>query len=160
MSVARIVEPRNVDLSPKNRGNVALSLDKILHGTYELLVSTQLVHWNAKGELFLPVHKLTEEHYGELFQSLDVIAERMRALGTQVPAAGGNTEFSVTARIAGSNVREMVAELIKLHEAATMIERDAAGEADKVDDIGTSDMLVDCIKFHEKAIWMLRAIID
>ena len=37
---------------------------------------------------------------------------------------------------------------------------EVAGFADDADDPVTNDMMMDCLKFHEKAIWMLRAIVS
>ncbi len=159
MAVARIVETRNTDITVKNREKIAVLLGDVLSSTYELLLASQLVHWNAKGSIFLPVHQLTETHYKELFESLDVIAERMRALGTEVPANGVNKEFSVSAKLSGSDIPHMVEQLAKLHEGAAAHAREVAAKSDEAGDIVTTDMLVDCMKLHEKAVWMLRAIV-
>ena len=53
----------------------------------------------------------------------------------------------------------MVEQLAVLNEKAAAHAREVAGESEKAEDIVTTDMLVDCMKFHEKAVWMLRAII-
>jgi starvation-inducible DNA-binding protein len=53
----------------------------------------------------------------------------------------------------------MVADLIADHEAAVRRMRDAGTKADENDDLVTTDMLTDRLNFHEKALWMLRAIV-
>jgi starvation-inducible DNA-binding protein len=160
MKVSRILEVRNTDIDAKDRRKIAGLLGEILTSTYELLLTTQLVHWNVKGENFFSVHKLTDEQYNELFKSLDVIAERMRALGSEVPADGATKEFSLHANINSGDIRHLVEELAILHEKAAAHAREVAAESDKADDIVTTDLLVDCMKFHEKSVWMLRAIIS
>jgi starvation-inducible DNA-binding protein len=159
MTVSKILETRNTDIDAKDRRKIAGLLGSVLTSTYELLLTTQLVHWNVKGEIFYSVHKLTDEHYNELFKSLDIIAERMRALGSEVPVDGVNKEFAVHAKVTGGDIPHMVEQLAILHEKAAAHAREVAGESDKAEDIVTTDMLVDCMKFHEKAVWMLRAII-
>lgn len=159
MTVARIVEPRNTDITVKNREKIAVLLGDVLTSTYELLLASQLVHWNAKGNIFLPVHQLTETHYKALFETLDIIAERMRALGTEVPVNGVNKEFSIAVKLTSSDIPHMIEQLAKLHEGAAAHAREVASKCDEAGDIVTTDMLVDCMKFHEKAVWMLRAII-
>ncbi len=159
MTVSKILETRNTDIDAKDRRKIAGLLGGVLTSTYELLLTTQLVHWNVKGETFFSVHKLTDEHYSELFKSLDIIAERMRALGSEVPVDGVNKEFSVHAQVTGGDIPHMVEQLAKLNEKASAHAREVAGESEKAEDIVTTDMLVDCMKFHEKAVWMLRAII-
>ncbi len=157
MTVTKMIEPVNTDLAAKDRAAIAAGLGKYLVSTYELLLTTQLVHWNLKGDLFYPIHKLTDEHYSALFETVDLLAERMRALGSFVPANGPTREFTVSARVTGKDIAAMVEELAKMNEDGARAARELAGKADDADDIVTSDMLVDCIKFHEKAIWMLRA---
>jgi starvation-inducible DNA-binding protein len=52
----------------------------------------------------------------------------------------------------------MIEELIADHEAVVRSMRETAEEADKSGDIVTHDLLVRRMDFHEKAIWMLRAV--
>ena len=160
MAVTKMIEPRDVDLPAKDRGAISAKVGEVLAKTYELLLASQLVHWNVKGELFLPVHQLTEQHYNALFETLDILAERMRALGTEVPSDGATKSFSVSAKLDGSSMVKMVEQLIAMHEDAAKGARDVAGFADDADDPVTSDMMMDSLKFHEKAIWMLRAIVS
>ena len=160
MAVTKLVEPRNVDLSPQDRRAIAQKVGTVLESSYQLLLASQLVHWNVKGELFLPIHQLTEQHYQALFETLDMLAERMRALGTEVPTDGATKSFSVAAKLDGSSMVKMVDQLIAMHEDAAKSAREVAGFADEHDDPVTNDMMMDCLKFHEKAIWMLRAIVS
>lgn len=53
---------------------------------------------------------------------------------------------------------EMLEGLVEAHEALAAKMRDAAGYAGDKDDLVTEDMLVARITFHEKAAWMLRAL--
>lgn len=159
MAVTKMIEPRDVDLPAQDRGAIAAKVGGVLAKTYELLLASQLVHWNVKGELFLPVHQLTEQHYNALFETLDILAERMRALGTEVPSDGATKSFSVSAKLDGSSMVTMVEQLIAMHEDAAKGAREVAGFADDADDPVTNDMMMDSLKFHEKAIWMLRAIV-
>ncbi len=160
MPVAAAIEPRDVDLPAKDRRQIAKRVGTVLQGTYQLLLASQLVHWNVRGELFLPIHQLTEQHYQALFETLDILAERMRALGSEVPSDGATKSFMVTAKLDGSSMKTMVEQLITMHEEAAKTAREVAGFADEADDPVTNDMMMDCLRFHEKAIWMLRAIIS
>jgi starvation-inducible DNA-binding protein len=155
-----MIEPRNVDLPAKDRRAIAAKVGIVLSKSYELLLASQLVHWNVKGELFLPIHQLTEQHYEALFETLDILAERMRALGAEVPSEGATKSFDVSAKLDGSSMVKMVEHLISMHEDAAKGAREVAGFADEADDPVTNDMMMDCLKFHEKAIWMLRAIVS
>lgn len=138
------------------RAEIAGLLQSILGGTYRLLVKTQIHHWNVVGPLFHPIHVLTEEHYDDLFAAVDTIAERIRALGhpTEAPVIG--TEKS---KVVEMTAQELLTDLIADHEALCREMREAASAAEEADDIVTNDMLVARLTFHEKAIWMLRAML-
>jgi predicted phage gp36 major capsid-like protein len=52
-----------------------------------LFIKTQGVHWNVTGPTFMGVHKLTEEQYENMYEAIDELAERIRALGHKAPAS-------------------------------------------------------------------------
>ncbi|MCC0029345.1 MAG: DNA starvation/stationary phase protection protein [Brucellaceae bacterium] len=143
------------------RKSMAESLTEILASTYKLTIKSHVYHWNVVGPLFLPLHELTEQHYGELFAATDVIAERIRALGHLAPnSVGKAASFSPSSSsVDHLSAHDMVADLIDDHEAATRQMRDAAEKAGDAGDVVTEDMLTQRLTFHEKALWMLRAII-
>jgi len=147
-------------LSDAAREKVAGSLGEVLANTMILQVKTQVYHWNVVGPAFYSLHNLTEDHYNDLFAAVDVIAERIRALGHITPlsskALKGMTDIDeeTSARSAG----EMVEQLIEDHEQLIRDARMAANEAGKAGDMVTQDMLIARLAFHEQAVWMLRAI--
>lgn len=138
------------------RAKIAASLQSILGATYRLLVKTQIHHWNVVGPLFHPIHVLTEEHYENLFAAVDTIAERIRALGHPTAAPEIGTEKKAVAEM---SARDLLADLVADHEAICREMRTAAAAAEEAEDIVTNDMLVARLTFHEKAIWMLRAML-
>ncbi|KRD69782.1 DNA starvation/stationary phase protection protein [Ensifer sp. ENS10] len=154
-------EEFDIGLTRAYRQEMAAALSDILADTYKLVIKSHIYHWNVVGPLFKPLHELTEEHYNTLFQATDVIAERIRALGHLAPAK--LTEAAAFAPSGGSvnhaSAADMVADLIADHEAAVRRMRDAGTTADENDDLVTTDMLTDRLNFHEKALWMLRAIV-
>ena len=74
-------------IQPEDRSKIASELGKVLADSYMLFIKTQGVHWNVVGPTFYSLHKLTEEHYGNLYAAIDEIAERIRALGEKAPAS-------------------------------------------------------------------------
>lgn len=144
-----------------NKQQVAANLAGCLADSYLLMVKTQGYHWNAVGPLFHSIHALTEEHYEDIFEAVDIMAERIRALG--YPAPSSITDMIGLAEIredsGNPTTEEMVVNLISDHEVAARRFRDAAERADNVRDLVTADLLTARISFHEKAVWMLRAIL-
>lgn len=153
-------ENMNIGLGANYRRDMAKSLSDILADSYRLLIKSHVYHWNVVGPLFKPLHELTEEHYKTLFDAIDIIAERIRALGHLAPASLGDAaRFSPKAGDVHSlTAADMIDDLIAEHESAVQSMRKSAVKADENDDVVTNDMLTDRLTFHEKALWMLRAI--
>lgn len=149
-------EKLSTGISDKARAEVADALQGCLTATYRLLVKTQIHHWNVVGPLFHPIHILTDEQYNDLFTAVDTIAERIRALGHLTRSPDLAPEKRQTVEM---TAEQLIEDLVADHEAACRQMRETAKKAEEVDDIVTNDMLVARLTFHEKAIWMLRAIV-
>ncbi len=141
----------NTDLAEGLRGFVA--------ETYAMMAKTQACHWNATGEGFIGLHKLTEEQYAELFRAVDRLAERLRARGERAPA--GLDELRRLASIEDAPARLSTTDAVQLlvedHATLAELARDLAEQADEAEDIATHDMLVHRIEAHQKAAWLLRS---
>lgn len=150
----------SIGLRDADRKIIADILSDVTVQTYRTLLRSQVVHWNVVGPLFQPIHELTEQHYSELFKAIDELAERIRALGFSVPtgkaAVGLDKALSLGGRM---TARTMVEELVEDHEGLVRLIREAAGEAEDAEDYVTHDLLTARLSFHEKAIWMLKAIV-
>ena len=72
-------------MSADQRREVADMVANVLADEYRLFINTQGLHWNVEGPMFYSIHKLTEDQYRELFESIDALAERIRALGLPAP---------------------------------------------------------------------------
>lgn len=162
-----VLKPKLIDekvetgISKDARREIAEELSAILTDTYFLVIKSHVYHWNVVGPLFRSIHMLTEEHYNDLFGAADVIAERIRALGFHAPIAdaAGPGQAVVSIDTSARTAHDMVADLVHDHEAAIRKMRSAAELAEKHDDFVSHDMLVARLTFHEKAVWMLRAMI-
>jgi starvation-inducible DNA-binding protein len=95
-----------------------------------------------------------------LFEAIDEIAERIRALGRPAPSMASQyarTADLSEARAEDASVADMVRMLIGDHEAICRTMREAVEPCEDRRDYVTADMLVERMAFHEKAVWMLRA---
>lgn len=162
-AVSRIPASKsNNGLSAKSRQEIAGKLVMVLADTYTLMVKSHVYHWNVVGPQFVPLHELTETHYRDLFEAADLIAERIRALGSPTPLSFETLvpRSDVTEETTERSATEMVEQLIADHERTARRLREVAIDADESDDLVTTDMLTDRLAFHEKAVWMLRAIVS
>ncbi len=141
---------------------VAAALTGVLADTYVLAIKTHGYHWNVTGPGFLQLHAFLDAQYTGLFQAADVIAERIRALGSTAPGSMAqfleNTEL-VEAGAKPPPAQAMLGDLVKTHEK--LIQRiDAAIEiADDVDDVASEDVLIQRRAEHDKTLWMLKSLL-
>ncbi|HEX2747264.1 MAG TPA: DNA starvation/stationary phase protection protein [Verrucomicrobiales bacterium] len=143
----------------KKDARIVDALNLMVADTYALMALTHLAHWNVEGPDFFPLHKAFQEQYEDLFEAVDEIAERIRALDAY--AIGG---LSVLAKTAGMEEfksplpqKDYVAALIVAHEKLVddaVRCRDLAGETS---DLQTQDLMIKRLQSHEKTLWMLKS---
>lgn len=81
----------NIGINATDRKAIAEGLSRLLADSYTLYMKTHNFHWNVTGPMFQTLHVLFMQQYTELWQSLDLIAERIRSLG--FPAPGTYKEY-------------------------------------------------------------------
>lgn len=144
-----------------DRANIADGLTRLLADTATLYFKTHGYHWNVTGPSFPALHSLFEEQYQELQGSIDVIAERIRALGHRAP--GSYKEVGALSSVpeadGAPDAMEMVQDLALGHEQLARTARELAQVADEARDYPTVDLLSDRLAAHEKAAWMLRSVL-
>ena len=151
---------RETGMEPADREAVAKALGVVLADTYQLFIKTQGVHWNVAGPAFVSIHELTEAHYENMYQAIDEIAERIRALGIKAPAS--YSKYGELSSIKDEDepmtAGEMLAMLIKDHETAVLNMRACVEWCEDKKDFVTAVMLIERMSWHEEAIWMLKAL--
>ncbi|MBV7409032.1 MULTISPECIES: Dps family protein [Roseobacteraceae] len=162
MTDALKVVPSSDDVSTgvQNTEAVATGLSDVLADTYCLVFKTHAYHWNVEGPLFYSVHNLTEEHYTNMFEAADALAERVRALGELAPSALRDivSRSRVEDPKGPMSTAQMVEDLAADHERLAHRLHALAELAERNRDIVTEDMATARSAFHEQAAWMLRAI--
>lgn len=151
----------NIGISEKDRKVVCKGLGKLLADSYLLYLKTQNYHWNVTGKMFRALHELFEEQYLEQAKAIDVIAERIRALGEFAP--GSFASFSRMTSIKEENAiptdEQMIHNLVQGNEAVVTTAREIVALADECEDDVTSDLMIERMQVHEKNAWMLRSMI-
>ncbi|RFB05157.1 Dps family protein [Parvularcula marina] len=151
----------DVGMTDQERADVANALSHVLADTYMLFIKTQGIHWNVTGPSFVGIHKLTEEHYENMYEAIDKIAERIRALGIKAPAS--YAKYGELSSISDngddySSVGDMLNTLISDHQKAVQSMRKAIGWCEDKKDFVTADMMIERMAWHEEAIWMLKSL--
>lgn len=152
----------NIGISAIDRKKITQGLSAFLADSYTLYLMTHNFHWNVTGPQFTSLHQLFMTQYTEQWTALDLIAERIRALGHPAPAT--YTEFHKLASIKEVNgvpkAEEMVKHLVMAQEATARTARNLFPLVDKANDQPTADLLTQRIEIHEKTAWMLRSILE
>ena len=145
--------------SVKADSPVVKALNVLLADSYALMANTHYAHWNVEGAGFFVLHKAFEEHYENLFEAIDEIAERVRSLDAY--ALGGLRNFAAESGLdeftTPLSAKDYVAGLIVAHEKTigdAVALRDAAGAAN---DLETQDLAIGRIQWHQKTSWMLKS---
>jgi starvation-inducible DNA-binding protein len=152
----------NIGIEEGTRAEIAAGLSRLLADTYTLYLKTHYFHWNVTGPMFQTLHLMFETQYTELALAVDLIAERIRALG--FPAPGSYTEYAKLSSIPETTsvpkAQEMIKLLVEGQEAVCRTARSIYPLAEKASDEPTADLLTQRLQLHEKTAWMLRSLLD
>jgi starvation-inducible DNA-binding protein len=152
----------NTGINETDRAEIAAGLSRLLADSYTLYLQTHNFHWNVTGPMFRNLHMMFEEHYTELAMAVDLIAERIRALGMHAP--GTYAEFvrlSSIQEVPGvPKAEEMIRLAVSGHEAVVRTARSIFAVVEKAADEASADLLTQRIQLHEKTAWMLRSLLE
>ena len=134
---------------------IAAGLSRLLADTYAVYLKTHGYHWNVRGPNFSSLHTLFMAQYTEMWTAIDLIAERIRALGETAPQGyGAFAELStIQDGDPARNAEAMLQELLTDH--ATLIAT-AKAARDGADDV-TAAVIDARMDAHQKHAWMIRA---
>jgi starvation-inducible DNA-binding protein len=152
----------DIGIEASKRRDIATGLSRVLADTYTLYLKTHNFHWNVTGPMFQTLHLMFETHYNELALAVDLVAERIRALG--FPAPGTYKQFSAQSSIEEEDgiptAQEMIKKLVEGHETVARTAREVFKIAEGVSDQPTCDLLTQRMQVHEKTAWMLRSLLE
>lgn len=152
----------DIGISTKDREVIADGLSHLLADSYTLYLQSHNFHWNVTGPMFQTLHVMFMEHYTEIWNALDLIAERIRSLGIAAP--GTYKQFNKLASIKEvegvPSATDMIRILVAGQEAVARTARKVFTAAEKVNDQPTCDLLTQRLQVHEKNAWMLRSLLE
>jgi starvation-inducible DNA-binding protein len=152
----------NIGIPNEARADIAAGLSRLLADSYTLYLKTHNFHWNVTGPMFNTLHLMFETQYTELALAVDLIAERIRALG--YPAPGTYSEYVKLTSIAETTgvpkAEEMIQLLVEGQESVVRTARSLFDVVDAAHDEPTADLLTQRMQLHEKNAWMLRSLLE
>ena len=157
-----VVTEIDIGINTRDRKQIVQGLSALLADSYTLYLMTHNFHWNVTGPQFNSLHLMFMGQYTEQWEALDLIAERIRALG--YPAPGTYKEFAKLTSISevegNPEAMDMVRYLVAAKEATARTARKLLPLVDKLRDQPTADLLTQRLNLHEKTAWMLRSILE
>lgn len=152
----------DIGIEESVRREIADGLSRVLADSYTLYLKTHNYHWNVTGPMFQTLHLLFETQYTELALAVDLLAERIRALG--FPAPGSYRDFArltvIEEREGIPRALDMIADLVAGQEAVVRTARSLFAVVDAAHDEPTADLLTQRMQVHEKNAWMLRSLVE
>jgi starvation-inducible DNA-binding protein len=166
VTAAQIVQPQTdfyptrIDLAADIRTAVVNILSQTLASSLDLKTQTKQAHWNVKGMDFIQLHEMFDEMAGELEEFVDMVAERITALGA---VAKGTARVAAEASIlpeyplnAVSGKEHLVA-LADRYAAYGKHLREAIDQTDTAGDADTADLYTEISRAIDKRLWFLEA---
>lgn len=151
----------DIGIAEAERREIAEGLSRLLADTYTLYLKTHNYHWNVVGPMFNTLHLMFETQYNELALAVDLIAERIRALGE--PAPGTYREFAALSSVPedddAPDATTMIRRLVDGQETVARTARSVFPIVEKANDQPTADLLTQRMQVHEKTAWMLRSLL-
>jgi len=152
----------DIGITTDDREKIVKGLSALLADSYTLYLMTHNFHWNVTGPQFNSLHNMFMLQYTEQWNALDLIAERIRALGH--PAPGTYKQFVKLASIKEvegvPKATDMIRHLVAAQEATARTARQLFPVVEAANDQPTADLLTQRLEVHEKTAWMLRSLLD
>lgn len=122
-------------------------------------VKLQNYHWHVMGCSFKPLHELFGAQYEAMFDAVDLLAERLRALKERAPATLKEflTLTTLTEGEAHCHAEAMLHDLLASYDQLIAELKTTHQIADDAHDCATTKLLEDLLFDEEKAVWMLRS---
>lgn len=152
-------ETRN-DLAENTRGAMIELLQARLADAVDLSTQSKQAHWNVKGPHFIGLHELFDDVHEHVDVAVDLIAERLVALGgvakgTARAAAARSTLAEYPLDIAaGTDHCEALSTALATFGKVV---RKSIDEADEAGDQDTADLFTEVSRQADKDLWMVEA---
>jgi len=139
--------------------DLKVKLKETLATVFSFYLKTHMFHWNVEGPEFYQLHKMFEQIYEDVYDSIDPLAEQIRAIGSYAPGSLKRyVELSkIQDEVSLSTPAAMVTKLIADNKIVIETLNAAFMEAEKQKQQGLMNFLADRIDKHHKWEWFLTA---
>ncbi len=152
--------PTRLDIPAESRSGTIAILNQTLAATLDLKTQIKQAHWNVKGMDFYHLHEMFDEMAGELEEYIDMVAERIAALGG---LAMGTARIVACSSILPEypldilDGKDHVIALADRFAPYAKHLREAIGLTDDFGDADTADLYTEISRTIDKRLWFLEA---
>ena len=150
----------SVDLPADTRAQVNALLNQNLADAFDLMSQCKQAHWNVKGNDFWQLHKLFDELAAEVGEWVDMVAERVTALGgfatgtVRLAAASSRLpEYPTDITDGPEHVRALADRLGNYSNSS----REGIDQTDQMGDANPADLLTEISRCADKYLSFLEA---
>lgn len=146
------------DLTPQETQAITEVLNPLIADAFALYTKTKNFHWHLAGSHFRDYHLLFDEQADQIFESIDILAERVRRVGgttirsishiSQLQTINDDNDDFVPAG-------EMVRRLMQDNAHIAELQRAAIEVCNKNRDVATSNQLESILDETERRKWFL-----
>jgi starvation-inducible DNA-binding protein len=132
---------------------------RLLASNFSLYMMSLNFHWNVEDSRFSQLHEFFEENYKDLAEQNDLIAERIRQLGSKVPATLKNFLKDTILEEGKPNLSasQMLKQFASSYETIIKHMKQIIKRIDSADDPATVDILTELLRHDEKILWMINS---
>jgi starvation-inducible DNA-binding protein len=159
MAAKTEIETR-IDIPAKTREQINVTLNQQLADMFDLYSQTKQAHWNVKGSDFYQLHLLFDELAAGILDMVDLLAERITALGgVAMGTVHMAAQSSRLPEFPGRDVSSIASVEVLAVRYASVAEtsRSAIVIASERQDETTANMLQDISALLDKDLWFLEA---
>lgn len=149
-----------ISLPEKDRVELIAMMNKTLASTSDLYAQLKQAHWNIKGEQFIAVHLLLDTIAEQVEEQVDIVAERIMALGGSAMGTLQEAVKNTQLRLYPTDIFMIKDHIEHLtHNMAILgeLSRKNIKESEKYADMVTSDMYIALTTMLDKNLWFLEA---
>ncbi len=151
------------DLTAQESQAVTEAVNPLIADAFALYVKTKNFHWHLSGSHFRDYHLLFDEQAEAIFESIDIMAERVRRIGGTTIRSISHIGQLQTIEDDNSDfvpAGEMVKRLMEDNGHMAKLIRDAIEICDKNRDSATSNALQQILDETERRKWFLFEIVQ
>lgn len=149
-----------IDIDAITRQQMIKILNAQLADTFDMFSLIKQAHWNIKGTQFIALHKLFDELADGLLGYVDMLAERVTALGG---LAMGSVRLAATSSRLDAYPPDLLQDIASVQFLADQMAqlaattRSAADQAEELGDMATNDLFIEVVRDLDKWLWFLEA---